>query len=385
MAATLEHAMRMSDNVAAMARKCSNTTDSPFAELESFLRDIKDFGAKTVQQLSSEIENKIRSIGDGIKSPIGKFVNLVERLATNIPEFDFPVIMSMGHDEAKLLLEAFKNYLRILGDTFNKLVEVIGKCKNCKIEEVFGDYNLKSIAEKLDKKLGPIASKLDKFVSNLGFAFQGAPLLFSSLEQIRTDLQSIYSSGASYSEKTFLDIVQGVKFATEAADLLEKGHFDFQVKITGDKANDVEGFAKELIKLKGYMFDLYQKTKDQRMEKSIGRIKKVLSDIPVATKKVQNIDKGTVDQLLDTIYSMGRMVKDVTTDIQELYRSPVSSYIENNWIPKVAKSLDEIETAKYNLVMKAEKLLTDLGVLKAGKRCPERHPESTKTKVFVNV
>ena len=365
-AATLDHALRMADVVKAMGLKCSNTTESPFTDLNSFLQDIKDFGAKSVHQLSSEIDGKFREIGGAVKAPIGKLVNLVEKIADNTPVFDFPIIMSLRQKEAKLLLDAFKKYITMLGDVFNKLVGVAGRCKNCKIEEVFGTYNLKVIAKKLEEKLGPIGAKVDKFISDVGFAFKGTPLLFSSLEQIRTNLQSIHNSESSYSEKTFLDIVQGAKYASEAADLIGKGLGDFQMRLGGEKHSDVKAFVMEVTKLKSHLLELYRKTKSPAIEKAINEIKSVISTIPFDTKEKGGSRKGTVDQMLDTLNNIGKTVKVVTVSIQKLYQSPLPMFVENTWLPKVAESLDEIEMVKMRLVSKTERFLIDLGVFADG-------------------
>ena len=365
-AATVDHAIKMADAVKEIGSKCSNTTDQPFAELEAFLLDVRDFGAKSVQQLSSEVDSKLKEIGAGVKAPIGRLVNLVEQIAEGFPTFDVPVILSMGYKESELLLQAFKKYLGMIGDVFNKLIEVAGKCRNCRIEEVFGGYNLRSIAAKLDKKIGPIVAKLDKFISDVNFASQGTPLLLSSLEQIRTDLQSIYKTESVYSEKTFSDIVQGVKYASDAVDLIEKGLVDFQVRFVGRKKSEIRTFVAEVTNLKSHIKELYQKRKATRMEETISRMKRALSSIPVRTVQKGKLEKGTVDQLLDSLSDIGDIVKSVAMDIAHIYRSPVSGYVENTWLPKVAKSLDRIENVKLKLVSETQKFLVKLGIVKNG-------------------
>ena len=361
--ATLEHALGLANEVQRMGHRCANVTKSPLRELDAFLSEIRDYTAKSVQDVATDIRNKFRDVGADVKAPIGKLMDLVDEMVANSPSFDVPVILSMGQREARLLLSSMKRYLKMVGEVFKKFIRIKGKCRGCRIEEVLGANSLKSIAEKLDKKLKPVAAKVDKFISDLGFAFKGTALFFTSLEQIRTDLESIASSESTYNEKTFLDIVDGVKYAIDAIEMMEKGQSAFHIKLSGDGNSEIRIFIKELSKLKSYVAELHEKKKGPRLEKAIGKMDKILSSIPAAGKKVESLGKGTVNQLMDTLQEMGSTINDLAHIASDLYQSPVSAYIENDWVPKVAESLDMIERAKITLIPSTERLLLHLGIL----------------------
>eukprot|EP00795_Rhopilema_esculentum_P003350 gene3350-1699_t len=233
--AVLEHALFLSDRLWSSSSKCTHTSQSPLDDLDKFLNDARELGVKSVKELTESINKKFNEIGDGIKAPIGKLVDLVEKLAESTPMIDFSVIVTMDHKSAKMIMESFKKYLEMIIDIFEKFGEVAKKCNSCTLEEVFGSSSIGSIAAVLDKKLKQISQKLHPFISDKKFSLSGAAMIFSSLEQIRTDLQRIYKSATGDAKSSFENIIRTVKTAKEGIDVFMKGQKEFMLTTAGIK------------------------------------------------------------------------------------------------------------------------------------------------------
>ena len=364
--AILEHALFLSDRLWSSSSKCTHISQSPLYDLEKFLNDARELGVKSVKELTESINKKFNEIGDGIKAPIGKLVDLIEKLAENTPPIDFPVIVTMDHKSAKMIMESFKKYLGMIIGIFEKFGEVAKKCNSCTLEEVFGSSSIGSIAAVLDKKLKQISQKLHHFISDKKFSLSGAAMIFSSLEQIRTDLQRIYKSATRDAKSSFKNIIRTVKTAKEGIDVFLKGQNEFMLTTAGIKNRDISTIVKELSNIKESTQALYRKVKDPKIEALFIQAKSLISMVPTVKSKLKDLRKGSVSQLITTLEKTAELEKDITSKIQSLYRSTAAEnikYMEESWLPSVVSSLDRIEEAKQSLVEYAVSLLKKSGIL----------------------
>ena len=341
---------------------------SPFKDLKDFLENVRPLAAKTYKDIVQDIASTLGELESGIKSPVGKLVQLVEQFIADSPKFNIPLMLNLRPKYGKLLLSSVGDYLKIVADIFSKIVHVMDKCPKCKPQDILGKANIKEIGKMLDAQLKFISKGIFKFMSDTKYSPSGLALLVSSLEQARTNLQRIYRSETDITKEGFKAISDSLKTAADAITEIKNGYNDMLNVLAGMKDKSIAQLSQKLSKISKIVKKMYEKSKGAvaGLKEVHGKINHLYHQVNKFAASSQEIAKGPIEQRLGIIREAGNIIKDITRQIPVLFKASLtadaSQYLNNDFLSELGKELGDISTIVDSIASSSIKILGSIGV-----------------------
>lgn len=306
--------------------------DESTKDLLVFLSTVKALSTKSVESYLTEVKDLLKKYEkDGIKSPIGKYIDHIITFIGKLPKFNIAVMVSATPDLSTVLLNTFGNVINKIEQIFDSMVNQMKRCGNScpKPEDIFGKENLIEISSKLDAYFSVISKSTSDFVAALTFAPRGLASIKNGLEFVQVALQTLSRSGTGFSLKGIETIQTSFdKLNTAVLNMKGDKRDELYNSIAGKTNTDVQNYKKTLENLKLTLIALYEKSKSKldflkaSIKKFEGHIKKTILSTTDLNKFISPIDRrfqfaidcgetlNEIGQLFQSIYSqkLGSMV-----------------------------------------------------------------------------